>query len=167
MARRQDSKIHRLEDTMPQSAASNLRAVIRPIILPLFAVLFVAACGVQPVSPRVREEPQPPSAASAILSAPEAAATVVVTTAAELEAALVPANAGAQILVAEGEYEVSHPLTVPDDAILAGEGVMSFDGSGLPNGIAPSGRTVLRASATLAGDILTLGNGSTIRNLVI
>jgi hypothetical protein len=92
---------------------------------------------------------------------------VVVTTAAELEAALVPANAGAQILVAEGEYAVSNPLTVPDDAILSGEGVMSFDGSGLPIGIAPSGRTVLRASATLAGDVLTLGNGSTLRNLVI
>jgi hypothetical protein len=107
-------------------------------------------------------------AASALLSAPAAAAaTVVVTTAAELEAALVPANAGSQILVVEGEYAVSNPLTVPEGAILAGEGVMSFDGSGLPTGIAPSGRTVLRASATLAGDILTLGNGSSLRNLVI
>jgi hypothetical protein len=107
-------------------------------------------------------------AASAIVSAPTAAAaTVVVTTSAELEAALVPANAGAQIFVMEGEYQVSNPLTVPDGTILSGEGVMGFDGSGLPTGIAPSGRTVLRASATLAGDILTLGNGSTLRNLVI
>jgi hypothetical protein len=96
-----------------------------------------------------------------------AAATLVVTTTAELEAALVPANAGRRIFVAAGDYEVSSPLTVPDGAILAGEGVMSFDGSGLPTGIAPSGRTVLRASATLAGDVLTLGNRSTVRNLVI
>jgi hypothetical protein len=104
-----------------------------------------------------------------VASAPAAAAaaTVVVTTSAELEAALVPANAGAQIFVMEGEYQVSHPLTVPNGATLSGEGVMSFDGSGLPTGIAPSGRTVLRASATLAGDILALGNGSTLRNLVI
>jgi hypothetical protein len=94
-------------------------------------------------------------------------ATVVVTTAAELGAALVPANEGARIFVAAGEYEVSNPLTVPDCAILLGEGVMSFDGSGLPTGIASSGRTVLRATATLAGDILTLGNGSALRNLVI
>jgi hypothetical protein len=107
-------------------------------------------------------------AASAIVSAPlAAAATVVVTTSAELEAALVPANAGAQIFVMEGEYQVSHSLTVPNGATVSGEGVMSFDASGLPTGIAPSGRTVLRASATLAGDILALGNGSTLRNLVI
>jgi hypothetical protein len=107
-------------------------------------------------------------AASAILSAPAAAApTIVVTTSVELETALVPANAGAQIFVVEGEYAVFHPLTVPDGATLEGEGVMTFDGSGFPTGFAMSGRTVLRAATTLAGDILTLGNGSTLRNLVI
>ena len=137
---------------------------------------LVFACGggdgaVQPGSPPTREELPPtgePAAASAILSAPAAAAaTVVVTTAAELEAALVPANAEARIFVAAGEYEVTRPLTVPDGAILAGEGVMSFDGSRLPTGIARSRRTVLRATASLVGDILTLGNRSTLRNIVI
>jgi hypothetical protein len=95
------------------------------------------------------------------------AATVVVTTVSELEAALVPANAGAQIVVRAGDYEIANPLTVPDRAILAGEGVMTLDESKLPAGIAPSGRTVIRAAAGLAGDILTLGNGSVIRSLVI
>jgi photosystem II stability/assembly factor-like uncharacterized protein len=95
------------------------------------------------------------------------AATIAVTNAAELEAALVPANAGAQILVRAGEYEVANPLTVPDRAILAGEGVMTLDESKLPAGIAAAGMTRLRAATDLAGDIVTLGDGSVLRNLVI
>jgi hypothetical protein len=95
------------------------------------------------------------------------APSIVVTTAAELEAALVPANAGAKIFVAAGEYAMSNPLTVPDGATLSGKGVMRFDRTGLPTGFSPSGRTVLRATATLAGNVLTLGNGSVLRNLVI
>jgi hypothetical protein len=94
-------------------------------------------------------------------------ASIVVTTAAELEAALVPANAGKQILVKAGDYVVANPLTVPDRATLVGEGEMLYDGSGLPTGMAASGRTVLRAAADLAGDILTLGNGSSLRGLFI
>jgi hypothetical protein len=92
---------------------------------------------------------------------------IVVTTAAELQAALSPANAGALILVQAGVYDVSQPLTVPDDATLVGEGVMIFDQSGLPTGFDPIGRTLLRATAALAGDILTLGDGSTVRGLAI
>src|SRR6266542_1681157 len=92
---------------------------------------------------------------------------IVVTTTAELEAALSPANEGAQILVRAGEYDLSQALTVPDGATLAGEGVMQFDPSGLPTGFEASGRTMLRATAALAGDVLTLGNGATIRGLVI
>jgi photosystem II stability/assembly factor-like uncharacterized protein len=95
------------------------------------------------------------------------AATIVVTTAEELSAALVPANAGARILVSAGEYGVANPLTVPDGAILSGEGVMALDASKLPTGIVPAGRTALRAAADLEGDILTLGGGSVIRGLVI
>ena len=92
---------------------------------------------------------------------------IVVTTAAELQSALSPANAGAHILVRAGVYGVSQALTVPDGAALVGEGVMTFDQSGLPTGFDPSGRTLLRATATLAGDVLTLGNGATVSGLAI
>ena len=92
---------------------------------------------------------------------------IVVTTTAELEAALTPANAGKRILVRAGEYEVSQALTVPDDATLVGDGLMEFDDCGLPTGFQPSGRTVIRSTPALVGDILTLGEGSSLRNLAI
>ena len=92
---------------------------------------------------------------------------IVVTTTAELQAALTPANAGKRIVVRAGEYEISQALTVPDDATLVGEGEMIFDESGLPTGFAPSGRTVLRSTPALVGDVLTLGDGATLRGLVI
>ena len=92
---------------------------------------------------------------------------IVVTTTAELQSALSPANAGARILVQAGVYDVSQALTVPDGAALVGEGVMIFDQAGLPTGFDPSGRTLLKATAALAGDILTLGDGATVRGLAI
>ena len=92
---------------------------------------------------------------------------IVVTTTTELQAALSPANAGRRILVRAGEYEVSQALTVPDDATLVGEGEMIFDESGLPTGFAADGRTVLRSTPTLVGDVLTLGDGATLRGLVV
>ena len=92
---------------------------------------------------------------------------IVVTTTAELQPALSPVNAGVHILVRAGVYDLTQALTVPDGATLAGEGVMSFDESGLPTGFEPSGRTLLRATAALAGSILTLGNGSTVKGLAI
>ncbi len=98
-----------------------------------------------------------------------AAATtdIIVTTATELEAALSPSNAGARILVRAGDYDVSQALTVPDGATLVGEGIMRFDESGLPTGFEASGRTLLRATTALAGDVLTLGDGATIKGLMI
>src|SRR5215831_14914863 len=92
---------------------------------------------------------------------------IVVTTVAELQSALTPANAGARILVRAGVYDVSQALTVPDRAVLVGEGVMSFDESGLPAGFEPSGRTLLRATVGLVGNVLTLGDGATVRGLAI
>ena len=59
------------------------------------------------------------------------AETIIVTTAAELEAALTPANAGKRMVVRAGEYDLSQALTVSDDAALVGDGEMEFDGSGL------------------------------------
>jgi len=92
---------------------------------------------------------------------------IVVTTAAELQSALSPANAGARILVRAGVYDVSQALTVPDRATLFGEGVMSFDESGLPTGFEPSGKTLVRATAGLVDNFLTLGDGATVRGLAI
>jgi len=92
---------------------------------------------------------------------------IVVTTAVELQAALTPANAGQRILVRAGVYDIGQALIVPDDATLVGEGRMTFDDAGLPTGIAPNGRTVLRSTTALVGDVLTLGDGSTLLNLVI
>ena len=100
-------------------------------------------------------------------TAPLRAQAIVVTTAAELEAALTPANAGKRILVRAGEYEIGQALTVPDDATLVGEGEMIFDESGLPTRFAADGRTVIRSTPTLVGDVLTLGDGATLRDLVI
>ena len=88
-------------------------------------------------------------------TAPLRAQAIVVTTTAELQAALTPANAGKRILVRAGEYEIGQALTVPDDATLVGEGDMIFDESGLPTGFAPGGRTVIRSTPTLVGDVLT------------
>jgi hypothetical protein len=92
---------------------------------------------------------------------------IIVTTTPELEAALSPANAGAQILVRAGDYDLSQALTVPDGATLVGEGVMGFGESGLPTGFEASGRTRLRATAALVGDVLTLGDEATVRGLII
>ena len=100
-------------------------------------------------------------------ASPLRAHAIVVSTTAELEAALTPANAGRRILVRAGEYEIDQALTVPDDATLVGEGEMIFDESGLPTGFAPNGRTVLRSTPTLVGDVLTLGDGAALRGLVI
>src|SRR5262245_24471803 len=101
------------------------------------------------------------------LSAAPRTPDIVVTTVAELVGALVPANAGARILVVAGDYDVSVPLVVPDGATLEGQGVMSYDPSGLPAEIEPSGRTLLRSTLALVGDMLTLGDGSSLHGLVI
>ena len=95
------------------------------------------------------------------------AETIIVTTTAELEAALTPANTGKRIVVRAGEYDLSQALNVPDDATLVGEGEMKFDGSGLPTGFEPAGRTLLRSTLALVGDVLTLGDGAKLRGLVI
>jgi hypothetical protein len=92
---------------------------------------------------------------------------IVVTTTAELQSALSPGNAGAHILVRAGEYDVSQALTVPDGATLVGEGVMNVDESGRPTGFDPAGRTLLRATAALIGNVLTLGDGASLRGLAI
>ena len=107
-----------------------------------------------------------PSRLVAVPGEPEQPDIIVATTA-DLVAALSPGNQGKQILVRAGDYDVSQALTVPDQATLVGEGVMGFNESGLPTGFEASGRTLLRATAALVGDVLTLGDGATVRGLVI
>jgi len=92
-------------------------------------------------------------------------APVFVRTSAQLVEALQPGNAGRRILVARGEYQIDRPLQVPDGATLEGEGVMAFDTDGLPAGFEPGTETVLRVIAGFTGQVLTMGNGSTLRRL--
>ncbi|MEO8194916.1 MAG: hypothetical protein ABI681_13780 [Gemmatimonadales bacterium] len=92
---------------------------------------------------------------------------IVVTNASELVGALVPANAGRKILVRSGTYNVTQPLFVPDSATLAGEGEMLLDDSGLPTGFAAGTRTTLAMTANVRGDVLTLGNGASVRDIAI
>jgi hypothetical protein len=92
---------------------------------------------------------------------------IVVTNVADLVAALMPANAGRKILVRSGTYNVTQRLIVPDGATLAGEGEMLLDDSGLPTGFAAGTRTTIRMTANVSGDVLTLGNGSFIRDVAV
>lgn len=92
---------------------------------------------------------------------------IVVTSAAELVAALVPANAGSKILVRPGTYNVAQKLTVPDGVTLAGEGDMQLDNAGLPTGFAAGTRPAIRMTANITGNFLTLGNGVSLRDLAV
>ena len=93
--------------------------------------------------------------------------TAVISSSAELLAALVPANSGRHIRIRSGMYEVERPLTVPDGMMLEGEGVMQFDPEGHPTGFSERRHTILRMTTNVGGDVLTLGNGVTLRNLEI
>ena len=92
---------------------------------------------------------------------------IIVTNVGELLAALVPDNAGRKILVRAGTYDVMQRLVVPDGATLAGEGEMLLDDSGLPTGFAAGTRTTIRLTANISGDVLTLGDGASVRNIAV
>ena len=97
---------------------------------------------------------------------PKASRSVVVTTAAELDAAL-SAGTDLTIFVQRGIYLLDHPIQVPDDTALIGEGEMVYDVEGLPTGFVPGGRTVIAALPGVTGDFVTLGDGSSLQGLVI
>jgi hypothetical protein len=83
-----------------------------------------------------------------------------------LIAALRPANAGRRIRVhKEGTYRVKVPLLVPDGASLEGEGVML--GHNLPTGWKQDTETRITALPALKGDLITLGDGSSVQKLVL
>jgi hypothetical protein len=115
------------------------------------------------------DEAAGPSAVSseAVSLHPEGARTIVVRNSAELVAALSPDNAGRRILVRAGTYPIEAPLSVPDGTTLKGEGVMRFDGAGLPVGFAPGTHTTLTMTANTPGNVLTLGDGAVVRGLGI
>jgi hypothetical protein len=92
--------------------------------------------------------------------------TIVVADAAALAAALSPENAGRHILVRAGTYALDAPVTVPNGATLEGEGAMQFV-DGLPAGFGAGARTTLTMSANVPGNMLTMGDRSTIRRLEI
>ena len=93
--------------------------------------------------------------------------TAVISNSAELIAALVPANAGRRFRIRAGTYDIVQPLTVPDRVTIEGEGVMSFAPDGHPIGFSTAPRTTLRMTTSAGGDLLTLGDGVTVRNVEI
>jgi hypothetical protein len=58
-------------------------------------------------------------------------------------------------------------LSVPDGVALEGDGAMALDTTGLPIGLDPLRKVVLRADAGFDGPVVALGNGSRIRRLRI
>jgi hypothetical protein len=93
---------------------------------------------------------------------------IVVGTAADLQAAQTPENAGRRIRVLSGTYLVGGPLVVPDGVTLEGEGVMT--GAHLPDGFEIGTETRIvpdPAALPFGGDLLTLGHRATIRGLII
>ena len=132
--------------------------------LAISVLLLAAGCGVDAPSPS-----EPPVAALDGSAQPAAngGQTIVVDDVAELVAAMSPEHAGSHIVVRAGSYLVSQPLVVPDGATLEGEGVMVLDDTGLPAGFAPGTRTSIAMTANVPGDILTLGDGVTVRRLAL
>ncbi len=93
--------------------------------------------------------------------------TTVVTTSAELTVALDPAHAGRVVRLRAGMYDLDRPITIPDGMTLQGAGVMRLDSAGRPSGFTDDTRTTLRMQANVSGDVLTVGDGATLRNMEI
>jgi hypothetical protein len=141
----------------------------RKLILPAAAVAALAVGGVTwGVLGRaaVSRSSAPPTAATApVLKWIDDTADI--SSPAELAAALDPANAGRRIRLRPGVYDIDQPLMLPDRMTLAGAGVMRFDPEGRPTGFSDETRTTLRVTANFSGDVLTLGDSATLRNLEI
>jgi hypothetical protein len=100
------------------------------------------------------------------ISAASRSHTVVVGPGADLPAVVADADAGTRIHIGAGTYRLGKPLVVPDGVTLEGDGVML--GHDLPDGFAAGTETRLLAdAATTPGDLVTLGDGATLRALVI
>jgi hypothetical protein len=90
-----------------------------------------------------------------------------VTDEADLINALIPRNAGRTIRLLSLEYKIEKPLTVPNGATLQGAGVMLFDDQGLPVKFKQGTTTTIRAKNNIKGNLVTLGNQSSLRRLVL
>ncbi|HVD60995.1 MAG TPA: serine/threonine-protein kinase [Gemmatimonadaceae bacterium] len=93
--------------------------------------------------------------------------SALISTSAELVAALSPEFAGRRIHVRAGNYAIDRTLVVPDGMTLEGEGRMRFAADGHAIGFADGPRTTVKMTANTGGDLITLGNKVTIRNLEI
>jgi hypothetical protein len=129
--------------------------------LPAWLVLLSCAAIVlmRPVSGSERSRPEP--------RASTASRSIVVTTVAELLAALSADPGDLTIHIQRGTYLLDHAIKVPDNTSLIGQGKMLYDDSGLPTGFVPESRTVIVATAAVAGDFVTLGDGASLQGLVI
>ena len=92
--------------------------------------------------------------------------SLTVRNAAELYAALTGATPGQSIHALGGIYELDRPLVVPDGVALAGDGEMRVDATGTPQGWG-SVVTTLRVSEPFVANVVTLGDGASLRGLQI
>lgn len=92
---------------------------------------------------------------------------ITVATSTELIEALEPGQRARRIRLRAGRYALAAPLSVPDGVALEGAGVMQLDADGLPTGFVPGTESMLVASEGLAGDVITMGDGASLRGLRI
>ncbi len=90
---------------------------------------------------------------------------IIVADVVALQNALADAGEGDRILVRPGSYRVATTVAVPDGVSLEGAGVML--GSGLPTGFRSGSEARILALSELNGDVVTLGNGASLRGLVV
>jgi hypothetical protein len=93
-------------------------------------------------------------------------AEIHVITADDLIHALSSATDGDVILFDSPDYTVGVPLFVPDGVTLKGAGVMGVV-DGLPVGFRGPTTTIIKAGPDLKGNLVTLGNRSSLRGLVL
>jgi hypothetical protein len=128
-------------------------------------VLVIAIAGLMWITYRQRPVASNAAATGPLVKFVDNSATI--STSAELMAALAPANAGRRLHVRAGNYDIDRPLFIPDGMTLEGEGVMTFAREGYAIGFRDASHTTLRMTANVAGDLLTAGNGVTLKNLEI
>lgn len=151
---------------MPHSdpaRASGYRNTARRVSLAAALLLLATGCSADGPSPTAPDDELDPS----LHRGAKGARTIVVSNAEELTAALAPQNAGRRIFVRSGTYQVAQLLQVPDGATLEGEGVMRFDRQRRPLAFRPGTRTTIVMTGAMPGDLVTLGDGATLRRITI
>jgi len=94
--------------------------------------------------------------------------SIEVRTTPELLAALAPADVAVrEIHLAAGRYALDRPLVVPDGTTLVGAGTMQYAADGTPAGFANGTESAIVAATPFEGDLVTLGNATTLRRLAL